>query len=432
MAKNSIAEIAAAVARKYNFDRKESSDIVAAFFRIIAEGLRDDKIVKVRGLGTFKITPVKARESVNVNTGERVVIESHDKVTFVPDATMKNLVNKPFSQFTTVVVNEGVNFDSVDAAYEAEQQKLQSQEQEQQSQEQELQEEAAEEPAEETVEETKPQPEDTKLQDEETKLQAEETKPQAEDTKLQAEETKPQAEETKPQAEPTIVRHEVVEHKVVKHEIVENQIVKNTQTVDGTAADDAADNVSREYFDEQMDSFRRRLNHTIALAFFLLVVGLGVGFLLGHFVYNPNASKPIAQTTGTTDTAATKPQGAIASQPQQKPQADDSAKAVVAQRVDAAKKDTARKAAEPADSLSEMLKTVNADRRLRFGAYEVVGIEKTVRLKKGQTIEKYAKRVLGSEEMVVYFQALNGTNDMKPGDTVKVPKVRLKKKFRKT
>lgn len=418
MAKNSIAEIAAAVARKYNFDRKESSDIVAAFFRIIAEGLRDDKIVKVRGLGTFKITPVKARESVNVNTGERVVIESHDKVTFVPDATMKNLVNKPFSQFTTVVVNEGVNFDSVDAAYEAEQQKLQSQEQEQQSQEQELQEEAAEEPAEETVEETKPQPEDTKLQDEETKLQAEETKPQAE--------------ETKPQAEPTIVRHEVVEHKVVKHEIVENQIVKNTQTVDGTAADDAADNVSREYFDEQMDSFRRRLNHTIALAFFLLVVGLGVGFLLGHFVYNPNASQPIAQAADTTDTAATKPQGAVASQPQQKPQADDSAKAVVAQRVDAAKKDTARKAAEPADSLSEMLKTVNADRRLRFGAYEVVGIEKTVRLKKGQTIEKYAKRVLGSEEMVVYFQALNGTNDMKPGDTVKVPKVRLKKKFRKT
>lgn len=418
MAKNSIAEIAAAVARKYNFDRKESSDIVAAFFRIIAEGLRDDKIVKVRGLGTFKITPVKARESVNVNTGERVVIESHDKVTFVPDATMKNLVNKPFSQFTTVVVNEGVNFDSVDAAYEAEQQKLQSQEQEQQSQEQELQEEAAEEPAEETVEETKPQPEDTK--------------PQSEDTKLQAEETKPQAEETKPQAEPTIVRHEVVEHKVVKHEIVENQIVKNTQTVDDAAADDAADNVSREYFDEQMDSFRRRLNHTIALAFFLLVVGLGVGFLLGHFVYNPNASQPIAQAADTTDTAATKPQGAIASQPQQKPQADDSAKAVVAQRVDAAKKDTARKAAEPADSLSEMLKTVNADRRLRFGAYEVVGIEKTVRLKKGQTIEKYAKRVLGSEEMVVYFQALNGTNDMKPGDTVKVPKVRLKKKFRKT
>lgn len=404
MAKNSIAEIAAAVARKYNFDRKESSDIVAAFFRIIAEGLRDDKIVKVRGLGTFKITPVKARESVNVNTGERVVIESHDKVTFVPDATMKNLVNKPFSQFTTVVVNEGVNFDSVDAAYEAEQQKLQSQEQE-------LQEEAAEEPAEETVEETKPQPEDTK--------------PQSEDTKLQAE-------ETKPQAEPTIVRHEVVEHKVVKHEIVENQIVKNTQTVDDTAADDAADNVSREYFDEQMDSFRRRLNHTIALAFFLLVVGLGVGFLLGHFVYNPNASQPIAQAADTTDTAATKPQGAIASQPQQKPQADDSAKAVVAQRVDAAKKDTARKAAEPADSLSEMLKTVNADRRLRFGAYEIVGIEKTVRLKKGQTIEKYAKRVLGSEEMVVYFQALNGTNDMKPGDTVKVPKVRLKKKFRKT
>lgn len=124
MAKNSINEIAALVARKQKIGKKEAADIVTAFFNTIADGLRDDRLVKVRGLGTFKVTAVKARESVNVNTGERVVIGGHDKVSFVPDQSMKDFVNKPFAQFTTVVVNDGVNFDSVDAAAAAEESKM--------------------------------------------------------------------------------------------------------------------------------------------------------------------------------------------------------------------------------------------------------------------------------------------------------------------
>lgn len=106
MARNSIADIAALVARKQKVGKKEAAEIVTTFFRIISEGLHEDRLVKVRGLGTFKVTAVKPRESVNINTGERVVIEGHDKISFVPDTVMKDFVNKPFAQFTTVPVNE--------------------------------------------------------------------------------------------------------------------------------------------------------------------------------------------------------------------------------------------------------------------------------------------------------------------------------------
>ena len=124
MARNSIADIAAVVARKQKISKKEAADIVAAFFRIITEGLHEDRLVKVRGLGTFKVTTVKPRESVNINTGERAVIEGHDKISFVPDNVMKEFVNKPFAQFTTVPVNDGVNFESIDAASDAEERKI--------------------------------------------------------------------------------------------------------------------------------------------------------------------------------------------------------------------------------------------------------------------------------------------------------------------
>ena len=82
MAKNSIGDLAAILARKQKIGKKEANDMVTAFFATITDGLRDDRQVKVRGLGTFKVTTVKARESVDVNTGNRVVIEGHDKVSF--------------------------------------------------------------------------------------------------------------------------------------------------------------------------------------------------------------------------------------------------------------------------------------------------------------------------------------------------------------
>ena len=110
MGKLTIQEIAAVLQHKNGFDKQEANLFVATMFQIIQERLDADGIVKIKGLGTFKMIDVEARESVSVRTGERVVISGHAKVTFTPDATMKELVNRPFSQFETVVLNDGVEF----------------------------------------------------------------------------------------------------------------------------------------------------------------------------------------------------------------------------------------------------------------------------------------------------------------------------------
>ena len=113
MAKILISDLAKEVAKKHKLPQKETEQFIANMFAVVAEGLQQDKLVKVKGLGTFKVTQVKPRESVDVNTGERVLISGHDKVTFTPDSLMKELVNKPFAQFETVVINGDVDFAAV-------------------------------------------------------------------------------------------------------------------------------------------------------------------------------------------------------------------------------------------------------------------------------------------------------------------------------
>lgn len=113
MAKSTLQAIAAVIADRYGLKSSDATAFVAAFFDQIREGLAQDKQVKVRGLGTFKLQPVKARESVNVNTGERLVISGHDKMAFTPDNAMKELVNRPFADFETVMIKDGVNIDAI-------------------------------------------------------------------------------------------------------------------------------------------------------------------------------------------------------------------------------------------------------------------------------------------------------------------------------
>ena len=110
MSKLNLYDLCGVLVSKNGLEDKEARRFVQAMFDIIQEGLDEDKIVKVKGLGTFKIIDVDARESINVNTGGRVLIEGHSKLTFTPDSVMKEIVNKPFSQFETVVLNDGVDF----------------------------------------------------------------------------------------------------------------------------------------------------------------------------------------------------------------------------------------------------------------------------------------------------------------------------------
>ena len=104
-----IRELAMALVNKNKLSLKEAENFVATMFDTLNVGLNDDKQVKLKGLGTFKVMSVSARKSVDVNTGEPIIIDGRDKISFTPDSTMKDLVNKPFAQFDTVVINDGVD-----------------------------------------------------------------------------------------------------------------------------------------------------------------------------------------------------------------------------------------------------------------------------------------------------------------------------------
>ena len=465
MAKNSINEIAALVARKQKIGKKEAADIVTAFFNTIADGLRDDRLVKVRGLGTFKVTAVKARESVNVNTGERVVIGGHDKVSFVPDQSMKDLVNKPFAQFTTVVVNDGVNFDSVAAAAAAEEGKMgvqvdnesdtdeDSEVDDEQLDDEQLE---VEQPSEEVpvvkdqnVDEQQESPVEEQpiissvVLSEPTESETELVKSETESIKTEHEPAKTEPESVKAESESVIQSKipepshsagptEKVEPSIPRHttESLESREQENKQSV---VDDSTEDNVSREYFDEQMATCRRRCNRNLILSLVLLVVGLVAGFFVGRYVGNANE---VATTKPSVDTTKV----AKAAKPDAKPVVSPVVKDTVPQSVDTVKtkakeeekaeKEEEKPAEVEEDDVDADIKKLNSDRRLRFGAYEITGIDKVIRLKKGQTMKSYSNKTLG-KDMVVYFQVLNGVENMKAGETLKVPKIRLKKKFRK-
>ena len=110
-------DLAAAIAEKEGISVRKAENFLSTMVRVMNEALDKDKLLKMKGLGTFKVTSISARESVDVNSGERIVIEGHEKVSFIPDATMRDFVNKPFAQFETVIVNEGVDFEAIDEKF---------------------------------------------------------------------------------------------------------------------------------------------------------------------------------------------------------------------------------------------------------------------------------------------------------------------------
>lgn len=127
MSKNSLTVLAQKLAEKTGISQQDAELFIRKMFDVVNEGLQADKQVKMKWLGTFKVTSVKDRESVDVNTGERIVIEGRDKISFTPDTILKEIINKPFAQFETVVVNDGVEFDEIDRKFEAEEELAENQ-----------------------------------------------------------------------------------------------------------------------------------------------------------------------------------------------------------------------------------------------------------------------------------------------------------------
>lgn len=382
MAKTALQLIADAVAKKHKITVKEAEKFVSAIFDVVNEGLKTDKLVKVKGLGTFKVQAVKPRESVNVNTGERVLIEGHEKVSFTPDATMKELVNKPFAQFETVVLNDGVDFADIESKSDDEEKA-------------------------ENTDEIVVSAEEIVASDEEKAETKEEITAEIIDEKP-AEEVPQQAVEIPMVA--VKAKEEIAEEK----EEEQKESVEEKETVVEVKAEAVEEQPEQVAEVPKVNAFPiekpKKINWLLwsSVAFAVIAVMYFFGYKFGK------------------DAALRDNKMAI------RTQAEDSlaekTKKTAKQTVTNTGKTTA-KAAQQATDEAEKYKKMSSDKRIRYGAYDIVGIEKTVVLKKGQTMQSYSRRALGPD-MVGYFQVLNNATTMSAGDTMKVPKVELRPQYR--
>ena len=396
MSKLNIYDLCSVLTSKNGLDDKESHRFIKAIFDVIQEGLDEDKIVKVKGLGTFKIIEVDDRESINVNTGERVLIEGHSKLTFTPDSVMKEIVNKPFSQFETVILNEGVDFPEP----------------------------AVEEPAVEDIIADEP------AEDKEIIVE-----PQIDNNVAE------QSVEEEPVAEKTVAKEPVAEKNVAEEPVAEKTVAEEPVAEEPVAEDsvveftDDNDNVqSGEENSVEESVFETSNNNSIlrwilsGVAVLLLILGAAYGgYLYGRYELSEEiAYKQMKADLKTAEITTKKAQVAIK-------------KDSVAQEVDATKigamsidnkDESANDEAKTETAKTNSDKYEDMDIRVRTGAYRIIGEDRTVKAKAGQTVEDIATKLLGPGMScyVEVYNGLDGKATLKEGQTIKIPKLELKKR----
>ena len=453
MNKSSLSVLAKAVASKRGLTQAEAERFIATMFEVAGAGIQEDKLLKMKWLGTFKITSVKDRESVDVNTGERILIEGRDKISFTPDNILKEIINKPFAQFETVVVNDGVDFSDIDEKFanmEREEELLLQKEQERHDDEVVLEEQNAE----------QPQELDQNVRQSREEEQSQENLPDAE---LQSQENLSDA---KLQSQDDGEKNDLSQESLLNEELTQenNQKVEQPQEVkspiseENVALSSELKNVetSADDFSETYASDHHHLvipKYVVALVCVVFVALLG-GLCWFAFTYGKMQAR---QEQMEMQLKAIKPQ------PQPKPQPTvvapvDTAKSVASSddKTDAknvlangaqanneqtdhaqlamkkkARQDSIRMAqANNAVKMAEKASEYLNDPRIRTGAYRIVGVEKTVTAKSGQTLAGLSKLYLGPG-MECYMQAINGCSEIKPGQKVKIPKLELKRKGKK-
>lgn len=534
MSKSSLSVLAKAVASKRGLTQAEAERFIATMFEVAGDGIQEDKLLKMKWLGTFKITSVKDRESVDVNTGERILIEGRDKISFTPDNILKEIVNKPFAQFETVVVNDGIDFSDIDEKFanmEREEEELQLQKeqechdeevvQEEQPQKEELSQEE-EQPREEEhsqevelnedlSQEAKKSQESllvAELQSQEggkkDELSQEANTPISEETVALSSELKnaeisednisvtsednisQTSDDTISKTEENGIPEEVgmlISHlkenksEAEKIERVEEAKVKEEAEVPKAAeayveetpaeakvvvSQSNVENKKQPEYDETLDedeAYASDHHHLVIPKYVVALVSVVFVALLGSlcwfaFIYGKMQAR---QEQMEMQLKAIKPQ----SQPKPKPKVVapvDTAKSVASSddKTDAenvlangaqanneqtdhaqlamkkkAKQDSIRMAqANNAVKMAEKASVYLNDPRIRTGAYRIMGVEKTVTAKSGQTLAGLSKLYLGPG-MECYMQAINGCSEIKPGQKVKIPKLELKRKGKK-
>ena len=396
MSKLNIYDLCSVLTSKNGLDDKESHRFIKAMFDVIQEGLDEDKIVKVKGLGTFKIIEVDDRESINVNTGERVLIEGHSKLTFTPDSVMKEIVNKPFSQFETVILNEGVDFPEPVVEEPA------------------VEDIIADEPAEDKEIIVEPQIDNNVAE------QSVEEEPVAEKTVAE----EPVAEE--PVAEEPVAEEPVAEEPVAEEPVAEDSVVEFTDDNDNVQSGEE-NSVEESVFEtSNNNSILRWILSGVAVLLLILGAAYG-GYLYGRYELSEEiAYKQMKADLKTAEITTKKAQVAIK-------------KDSVAQEVDATKigamsidnkDESANDEAKTETAKTSSDKYEDMDIRVRTGAYRIIGEDRTVKAKAGQTVEDIATKLLGPGMScyVEVYNGLDGKATLKEGQTIKIPKLELKKR----
>ena len=462
MSKFSLNTLGKLLADKSGLSQVEAELFIRKMFDVCNQGLDADKQVKIKWLGTFKVQATKDRESINVNTGERFTIEGRDKLTFTPDNILKEIVNKPFAQFETVVVNDGVDFDEIDEKFGEEQ--------------------TEDAPAQviDFLDEEKtatPNPEVVVIGSEKEKEKEDEDElakqiaieqaklerlkqAQLEQERIQKEKQEQERLEQE-KLEQERLEQERLEQERLEQEKLElaqqQQALKAVVEPAVPASDESEDEEEEE---ESSNSHHIVIPRYLVVAVCLIVVALIGG--MGWFAFN------YGQMTAQRDHLAmqlnqyhqapakkvpAKPAAAPLSQEQklrQKAMEDsirmaktaetvklaensdeESANAEKAKQAEAkAKAEAKEKAKDKAEekAASKIASSqYDKDARVRTGAYRIIGVAQTVTVGAGQTLEQISTRYLGSG-MECYVEALNGKNTVKAGQKIKIPKLELKKK----
>ena len=449
-----VSDFASELVSRYGLKEVEATEFITAMFDIICEQLdAPDKQVKVKGLGTFKVTSVGARASVDVNTGERIIIEGRNKISFTPEVLLRDRVNRPFVQFETVVLNDGVDFSEIDREFDGDKKEP----------------------------ETKPIPEPEQVAEAGTNQEAEqvpdsETEPnsvtnQASEPDAESE-AQPEVEQVEPDAESeSQVEVEQVEPvleaetKLIEEEQAEDTAQQEHQrasTADSEDPDEyaipgscesqeAADVVLKERCKQR----NPRMMYWFSIASFVLLLFIGAGM---YFLYDQVKAKNAAieqlqaklavystalmsqtadkqqeaakskmvEPTDTTSATATTPAEAKANAEANADVADKAGMAAKGETVKSLKPSSEQPVVDKKKTnVPKPAADYNFDARVRTGAYIIVGVETTVTVRSGQTLASISKAYLGPG-MECYVEVFNNRNEVKPGDKLRIPKLKIK------
>ena len=442
-----VNDFARELSEKYGLSLGDASDFVSAMFDVVKEELDGaDSSVKIKGFGTFKVSAVGARASVDVNTGERIIIDGRNKISFTPEVLLRDRVNRPFVQFETVVLNDGVDFSEIDEESEEELDSV-----------------TETEPHGVQLSPTAPtsQPTDQPAPAEQPQgVQLSSTAPTSQPTDLPAPAEQPQGVQLSPTAptdqstdqsanplSPSAAASKAVnteEHR----DMARRLMTPKTETIEEGSenSDDKTTATAPEVDDEGIviGGCRQRsprIMYVLTIASFLILVSLGIGmYFLYQRIEEKNhvidrlESRLYAQQEAAERADA---QPAVAVKDTIVP--NDSLRAAELHAAEKAKKDSiaaSKSAAEAKASQSSVAPSTattpsdyNYDTRVRTGAYIIVGVAKTVTVQPGQTLASISKAYLG-EGMECYVEVLNNRHSVKAGEKLKIPQLKLKPRKR--